>query len=190
MITDTGSIKVGTPLDEKVQKEFLHKPFIISLTLLIIGSAGIAAYIVLTVLSEFVNITEPSFLLLAAFAFVFALGLLFIITRTVVLKKSRGANKSEEYEFYADHVMISDYENGERIAQVKIYYNRIVKRRETGNYLFFFVNNGTACPVDKASLPQGELDLVRTLLGFKAVGGGTVLPAGEKEKDNQEDKSN
>ena len=184
MITETGTIKVKTPIKEQMQKEFLRNLFITSLVCLIIGSVGIALYIVLDVISVF-GWAEPSFALLIACAFAFGFGLIFIITTKIAVKKARSENKVEVCEFFSDHVIVYDYVDGENIAQVKVYYNRIVKRKETKSYLFFYVNAAAMCPVEKAAMTQEELNFVRSLLGFKKVGGGANFVAdGENKEKN------
>ena len=187
MVTENGTIKIETRLDENVQKEFMAKTFIVSLVCLILGSVGLVAYLTWDVLSEFIEIKAPSIVLLIAFSCLFAFGLVFIISRNKVVKKARSENKSEVYEFFNNYVVANDYFNGEQVATVKIYYNQIVKRKETKNYIFFYVQATAACPVSKANLTEGELNAVRALLGMGVSGSIDLqLPNGS---DGKEDKA-
>lgn len=182
MLTDKGSIKVETTLDERVQKEFLAKLFIVSLVCLVIGSIGIVGYIVWDVTSAILEIYEPDIVILIAVAVFFAFGLIFVLTYNKVVKKARTEDKKEVYEFFSNYLVANDYVNGEQVATVKIYYKQISKRRETKNYLFFFVQTNAACALSKAALTEGELNTVRSLLGFSSLGMGIQLPDGEQEK--------
>ena len=190
MITENGTIKVETRLDENVQKEFMAKTFIVSLVCLILGSVGIVAYLTWDILSEFIAIKAPSFVLLVVFACAFAFGLVFVISRNKVVKKARTENKKEVYEFFNNYVVANDYLNGEQVATVKIYYNQIIKRKETKNYIFFFVQATAACPVSKAGLTEGELNAIRALLGTGTNRGAAMqLPNGSDGKEVKEDKT-
>lgn len=187
MITEKGTIKVETTLDEKAQKEFMAKLFIVSLVCLIIGSIGIAAYLVWDITAIILETYEPSIFILFVVMLSFAFGLIFIISRNKVVKKARAEDKREEYEFFSNYLIANDYLNGEQVATVKIYYKQISKRRETKNYLFFFIQTNAACALSKEALTEGELNTVRALLGFSARGAVNMnLPSGEEEKPQQE----
>ena len=186
MITENGTIKVETRLDENVQKEFMAKTFIVSLVCLILGSVGIVAYLTWDILSEFIAIKAPSIVILIVFACAFAFGLVFVISRNKLVKKARTENKTEVYEFFNNYVVANDYLNGEQVATVKIYYNQIIKRKETKNYIFFFVQTAAACPVSKAGLTDGELNAIRALLGTGISGGAAMrLPDGSDGNDEK-----
>lgn len=182
MITENGTIKVETRLDENAQKEFMRTLFIVSLICLVIGSIGIVGYIVWNVTSAILETYEPDIVILIAVAVFFAFGLIFVLTYNKVVKKARTEDKKEEYEFFSNYLIANDYLNGEQVATVKIYYKNIIKRRETKNYLFFFVQTNAACALSKAALTKEELNTVRSLLGFSARGTEMQLPDGEQEK--------
>ncbi len=182
MITENGTIKIETQLDENAQKEFMGKLFIGSLISLILGSVGIAAYLVWDITAIILEAYEPGIYILIIVACLFAFGLIFIISYNKVVKKARTEDKKEVYEFFSNYVVANDYLNGEQVATVKIYYKQISKRRETKNYLYFFVNTNAACAVNKAAMTEGELNAVRSLLGFSAQSVVMQLPDGEQEK--------
>ena len=182
MITENGTIKVETKLDENAQKEFMGRLFIVSLVCLIIGSAGIAAYLVWDIIAVIIEIYEPHIAILIAVALLFAFGLIFVISYNKAVKKARTEDKREVYEFFNNYVVANDYVNGEQVATVKIYYKNILKRKETKNFIFFYVQANAACPVGKAGMTEGELNAVRSLLGLTASGGtGINLPDGTDE---------
>lgn len=186
MITETGTIKIETQLDERAQKEFMGKLFIVSLVCLIIGSVGIAAYMAWSITAIILETYEPSIVILVVFAFLFAFGLIFVISYNKIIKKARTEDKKEVYEFFNSYVVANDYVNGEQVATVKIYYKNIVKRKETKNYIYFYMQANAACPVGKADMTEGELNAIRSLLGLSVQGGtGMRLPDGEEEKQDK-----
>ena len=128
MITEKGTIKVETALDEKVQKEFMAKLFTVSMVCLIIGSIGIAAYLAWDIIAIILETYEPNIAILFAVAFLFAFGWIFVITYNKAVKKARSEDKKEEYEFFKDYLVANDYVNGEQVATVKIYYKQISKK--------------------------------------------------------------
>lgn len=165
MVTEKGSIKAGVVLNSDVQKELLRKNFVSGLIMLILGCIGIAVYLTLSILSVFHIMEEPNIIILICVAAVFACGLMLVIITRKAAKNSNGMT-SVEYEFFTDCITATDYVNGEKTASVKIYYNQIIKRKETATYLFFYINGNVALAVDKRDLTEGEINAVRMKIGL------------------------
>lgn len=174
MITEYGSIKAGVTIDKNVQKGLVRNKKIFGLVMLILGGIGIAVYMVLSILSIFIKIKEPSILILVLFSVVFACGLLLFITMCLVVKNAGNGFASVSYEFFADCLIAEDYINGNKTGSVKFYYNQIIKRKETASYLYFYINGSSALAIDKRDLTEGEINALRTFLGLPVKGGEVV----------------
>ena len=83
------------------------------------------------------------------------------------LKQTKNSTKLNVYEFYEDFVNIKTMNNGETVGTTKIYYKDIVKRRESKNYFFLFINNVNAFPIAKCELTEDELKKIRILLNIQ-----------------------
>ena len=167
MITDRGTIRVETPVNADMQREFMRTIYIVSLVSLIIGSVGIAAFMAWDITTIFFKIKEPHILILVAVAVFFAFGLVFLLTcRKTVKNAAQGPVKAEVYEFFSDYLIAEDYMNGEKVGTAKIYYNQILKRKETKSFLFFYIQANAAAPVSKAGLSEGEINTLRGLFGL------------------------
>ncbi len=189
MITERGTIKAETAVNAEMQREFMRTTYILSVIALIVGSVGLAAYLAWDISSIFIKIKEPGTWILFIVAVFFAFGFIFVMScRRAIKQVEKGPAKAEVYEFFNNYMIAEDYLNGEKVANVKIYYNQILKRRETKNYLFFYVQATAACPVSKAGMSEGELNTLRGLFGLPvksqssvslAVGGEEGAPAPE-----------
>ena len=99
MITEYGSIKAGAKLDEKMQKELSGGLNIYALLLIIFGSIGTAAFLVLYIIAEYVFPTVDDFwflMLLIIFAALLGGGIGLKILLNKNLKAVRGIDKSFE----------------------------------------------------------------------------------------------
>lgn len=155
-------IVVKTKLDEKMQKELVRPALIIDLITMIIGIIGLSAYIIIKI---FVENSNVEYLLI--FSIPFAFGLVFYLTVKKQLKKIKNNIKLNIYEFYEDFMNIKTMDNGEDVGSVKIYYKDLVKKRESRNYFFLFINNVNAFPIAKCELTENELKEVRNLLNIR-----------------------
>ncbi|MDE7257029.1 MAG: YcxB family protein [Clostridia bacterium] len=190
MVTDRGTIRVETPVNADMQREFMKNIYIMSIVSLVAGSIGIAAYIAWDLTSTFVKIKEPHILILVAVAVFFAFGLVFLLTcRKTVKNTANGPVKAGIYEFFNNYLLAEDYMNGEKVGTAKIYYNQIIKRKETKSFLFFYVQTAAAIPVSKAGLSEGELNTLRKLFGLPVKSQTAVeLTAGQEEGAVNENK--
>lgn len=178
MVTENGTIKAVTPMDEKMQKSISHKTYIIMFVCLIIGCVGLAVYLALATVWAFLDLKESDLfdILLIISAVLFAVGLIFVITIKKLIAKARESLKINTYEFYSDHVIITENSNGEQTATVKLYYNQITKGKENKLYLMFFINSVGAFPVLKENLSEGELNTLRKILKIRLKSGAVAVP--------------
>lgn len=129
MVTEYGSIKAGAKLDEKMQKELSGGLNIYALLLLIFGSIGTAAFLVLYVIAEFVFPAVDDFwflMLLIIFAALLGGGIGLKILLNKNLKAVRGIDKSVYYEFFKSYFTVTETLNKEPVASAKIYNTQIV----------------------------------------------------------------
>lgn len=186
MITENGTIKVSTALDEKMQKELTRGSFATSLTFIILGSIGVALFLVLEIVSIFLEWEDGNFyfLMTVLFAIILGSGISLMLLINKNLKAVKGVSRVNTYEFYQSYFIISETLNGETVGSVKIYNNRIMKAREVKNYLFFYINAGAAYPVSKAELSEAELNTIKNIFRLNFNGGTVNLAAAPVESVN------
>ncbi|MDE7305939.1 MAG: YcxB family protein [Clostridia bacterium] len=170
MITSNGTIKISTKMDENMQKELSHKSFIFALVFTILGAIGVAAYIVLEVVSVFIELKGGFFEILIVFAIFLGCGIALLILLNKAASLARNSHKVNVYEFFSGYFILSELLNGETVATVKIYNNQIIKSKETKNYFFFYVNSAAAYPVAKQQLSAAELNTLRLIFKLPAEG--------------------
>lgn len=168
MITENGSIKVATPINLQVQKELNANSMLVALILTVIGAVGVAAafgwYL------AFVIMDKPdtvAFVVLVIFAASLGggIGLLCLVKKAQ--KTVMGAKKVDTCEFFSDHFDASETLNGEQVANIKIYYNQIIRAKETKNYIFIYIHAQAAYPVSKEGLTDAELERLRAIFRLK-----------------------
>jgi len=154
-------IEKNAVVDSNVQKALNKKLWIASLVLLIVGAVGMVSYIIIGVAIK----NEPEWLdvLLYVFAFMFAFGLVFLIT---VNKTNAAALKNDaklNYMFFEDYVLVTSYKGNENVGTLKIYYKELAKVKETKEYIFLYQTKVTALPLLKSDLSEQEKE---TLLSW------------------------
>ncbi len=170
MITSNGTIKVSTKMDDKMQKELGYKSFIFALVFTILGGVGVAAYIILEVVSIFLEWEKDFFAILLVFAVLLGCGIALLILLKKSASVARASGKVNTCEFFSGYFIISEAFNGENTATVKVYNNQIIKAKETKNYFFFYINSAAAYPVAKEQLSPAELNTLRGISRLPASG--------------------
>ena len=171
MITKNGTISVATQVTEDVQKEFNKPNFILGVVYTVLGSLVLCLGFIVLLIYLFYDSSAYSnaYLMIGFGALFLILGITLLITCNANLKAFRQASRVEEIEFFNDFMMARGYENGELICTMKIYYSKIVRRRETANYMFLYTSRASAVLFDKNNLPLNELNTVRGLLNKKTM---------------------
>ncbi|MDE7162621.1 MAG: YcxB family protein [Clostridia bacterium] len=175
MITERGTIKTSTNLDEKLYIELNGKLRKQCIAYIIIGALlaplGILGLGVDIYKGE--DITSGTVVLAAGVAIIF-LGIFFLIYYKNFNRAAVKMNRVEEVEFFNGYLMEYEYTDGELTSTNKVYYKWLLRIRETKSYLFLYNTRVTAIAVDKNALPLSELNTIRMLLG-RPVAGGTQV---------------
>lgn len=180
MVTEKGSVKVSTPVTERVQRE-LNKPSYRLGVIFIVLAAVFFLIIVLTLcFDSYDNFWVPGFL--AAFFLVF--GIFTLVGCKANVREATKFNYVHEVEFFRNYFIFREYTDGEHTASIKIYYTRLIKVKETANYLYLYNTRMTAVAVDKHNLPANELNAVLKLLGRPALGNSVYIPEQPIQKNN------
>lgn len=166
MISENGTIKVSTKMDEEMQKELSRKPFILSLVLLCVSAVAFACFFVLFVISD----DNDAVVFMIVFGIMLGAGIGMLIVLKNAQKAAKNSGKVNEYEFFSGYFTISATMNGETVATVKIYDNQVTKSRESKNYFFFYVNTMAAYPVDKRNLTEREINTIRNVFKLPVKG--------------------
>lgn len=186
MITERGSIKVTTEINEKMQKEFSRGTYKMGLAFTIIGAICAALFLALEIASIILKFEEGyiTFLILAAVILCSGVSIMVAVNKAVATV--RNTRKVFVYEFFKEYISANEYLNGENVTTAKVYYGQISKGRETKNYLFFFINGASAFPVDKSQLNEAELNTLRGIFRLPVRGGAAVMSAGPLSPQNTE----
>ncbi len=165
MITEKGTVKTSTQLNERMHSQLNGATRALSITLIVLGGLVLLAGFIILIASDNDALT---FLILGSVSLIF--GIVTVVSQASILKQIRQSNRVEEAEFFRDYLILREYADGEHVSTTKIYYKWLVRVKETSNYLFLYNTRVTAVPVEKSTLPINELNAVRKLLGRPAVG--------------------
>lgn len=163
MITEQGTVKVRTPVTEQAIKEMNKTSFILGIVYTVVGAIfavlGIAYSVFL----------EDDFYVVLIFLGVFLLflGIFLIIVRNAGIKNASNRRSELEMEFFATYIILREYDCGENTCVQKIYYNKVVRVKDTANYLFIYHARNLAVCIDKRLLTPDEMNIVRGVLATK-----------------------
>lgn len=178
MITEKGTIKATTALDDKMQKEMSQTSHRIALSFLIIGAAGVFLFAVFQIVSFFIDFDDEGyFFILIFFALFLAMGfyLQFVLGKTE--ENVRAANKVSCCEFFKDYFLVTETVDGKTVSNTKVYNDRIIKVKQTKNYLFLYIDKASAYPIARSELSQTELNTLRAAFGLESGGDTVELPS-------------
>ncbi len=128
-------IETKVRIDEKVQEDLNQKPKMISIIFMLVGTLGLIAYIILSVVLDPVPLWVEFFLMFAAFL---GIG---VVQYFVVKQTNKNSMKDENQTelsivFNDDHYIASSFKNGEEIGRQKVMYSDVTIVRETTDYFF------------------------------------------------------
>ena len=164
MITEKGTIKSSTPIDERTIKELNKTPHTLGIVYTVGGAILLALWLIVLIAETLEGTYESFDLFLFLGAVFLGLGIFMLASCNKLVKSSMQRKKVDEVEFFRDHMIVREYTNGEHTSTTKIYYKWIVKTKETHNYLFIYNTNVTALSVDKTQLTPQEFAAVKNLL--------------------------
>lgn len=178
MITENGTVKVNTVIDEKMQKEYLAKSNKLTLAMIIVGAVATLVFLILYCISDSYPVFEDGFtlpfLILFACLLGAAIGLKILFNKAV--KQVKGCGKINEYEFFSDYFMLTQMTNGEAVATAKFYNSQITKVKDSKNYFFVYITAAQIFPVSKEGLTESELNILKTIFRLPV----TAAPVTEK----------
>lgn len=177
MITEKGSIKVATEHNAEMNKELNKTTIIFGIAYAVLGGIMLLTSTLIYVIKPLPEL--PFFwLILGTVLLIFGLT---IVGSAKNINKLNGVNKKvEEAEFFSDYLINREYENGEHLVTAKVYYSRLVRVKETKNYIFLYNTRVTAVAVDKNKLTEQELNGIRSLLGRPVAVAAPVTPVAEQ----------
>lgn len=185
MITENNTVTAEYRVTAESVKERIKTPYICCILLIILGSAGLLAYIAVSVTYEALYEYSPGwceFLLL--FAVPFGFGLVFTLMFASVIKKAvRNGEEIFRYEFYSDLFTVGIYRCGEQTGQFRLNYKKTLRVRENGKFIiFWYPENASVYCIDKSTLSDVELNTLRKLFNKKLQGGEEVKELSSFEK--------
>ncbi|MDE7301612.1 MAG: YcxB family protein [Clostridia bacterium] len=164
MITDKGTIKVSTVMNDDVHRELNHTNYILSIIYIVIGAVLLVAYIALETIFEDSPLFGDYFICCVLGVMLLVFGIIVLLGHKKNLALMRSRQQVEEHEFFGDHFICREYEFGELVSVNKLYYGRIVRKRETKSFIFLYNTNVTALAIDKRTIDFSELSAIRALL--------------------------
>lgn len=186
MVTENGSVKASARLDAAMQRELSAGTNRLAVTMITVGAVGVALFITMYVISGFVFRDADDFYFLfmsVAFAVLLGggIGLKMLIKKN--LRAALSAERVNEYEFFRDYFILTEYLNGEKVGAAKVFNRSVIRVRESKNYLFMYITASAVYPVCKADLEEGEVSTIKGLLmqSSSAPYGAPVPPAPEAE---------
>ena len=142
-------------------KEHNKKIKTLYIILMWVGIAGLLSYIAISLLIE----TSWLDYLLYVSSILFGFGIVITVSLNMAENKQDKLNQLNKYVFYEDYIEITSIEDDTRnLGTVKQYYDKIVKVKETENYLYLYINRVLFLPVIKNSLSEANLTILRGLL--------------------------
>ncbi len=163
MITEQGTVKVRTPVTEQAIKEMNKASFVLGILYTVFGGLFTLLGIVDSVFSE-----DSTFAVLIFLGvFLLFLGIFLIVARNAGIKNAIKRRSELELEFFATYIILHEYDDGENLCVQKIYYNKVVRVKDTANYLFIYHASRLAVCLDKKLLSPEELNIVRGVLSTK-----------------------
>ena len=138
---------IKTLMNKQVSREMIKRSRIVFLIFLLVGLAGLIAYISLAI-----KLDDAWYLNIILFpsAVFFAVGLVYsiLIIKNGFKIKDDDSNYNET-TFEKDYLINVAYRQGEKIEESKIYYNKILFFKETKSYFFLYITKVSALPILK-----------------------------------------
>lgn len=167
MINTYGAIISACNVDGRLYKQVYKKNFI--LIAAIMGFSVIV--LVLEILYSALNSAAYDIFTIVCFCALSVLGAFLLGLSLFAVKKCNLSQNSCECEIYQDCMIVSLYDKGEKISEVKSYYNNLFKSKETKNYFIAYTAKTSFYPISKDGLTPQEMNAVRKLLRLRILQG-------------------
>lgn len=164
MITEKGTVKLLTKVDESLYVEITKNLKLLSISYLILGPLLALIGVICKIIADVDFVV--TFILICGVLFTI-LGIVFLIARNKSVNHAKQWNIANEYEFFSDRIDACQYVNGEIVGNEKIYLSWIVNAKEAKNVFSFGSrkNIGSALYyISKEGATEYELNIVRALL--------------------------
>lgn len=144
------TVRFCTKVDKDVQRAVNKKKKNLAAAVLVFGTAGVLAYIVLGAFIE-----ESWTEILLVFAVPFALGLIWVLALRRTEKDVPFAGAVNTYEFDESGFAVRTEKDGAVLGEYRIEYKDVAKANRAGGYLVITHAGGAAFAADTTSLPDG-----------------------------------
>lgn len=161
MLTDKGAIRIESPYDKKMYFRINLNNIVYSSVCFVIGVGGLIASIV------YGGVTGVwDGFLIGGCAIIVALSLFLLTVVALSIKRGIGLKKRAQADLYLEYMLVTEYSQGEKISEEKVYYNTVYKRKETQDYFLVYLSKSAVHPLYKADLTKEEINTVRKLLNL------------------------
>ena len=176
MITEKGTVKLETKLDERLYIEITKKLKIAAILFIILGALTmVAALLLTTFVKEFSGVAAVFFF----GAFILFLGIVNLSARKKSIEHAKQWNRTNEYEFFSDRVEVNQSVGEEVVDREKIYLAWTANAKETATLISFtnMKNDGNgAYYIRKEGTSEKELNIVRSLLKLPLIPTAQIPP--------------
>ena len=165
MITEYSSIRTEQIAVGEARKARTKNLIWLWIVLLVIGSIGVGAYIVGTVLDEVLE-GGAKWSDACLYAVIpFTIGLIFTLATRIQKKADLNTNDIlTNCEFFSDCIIFREFRDDEQLGVFRITYQQILLVKQRGSFLFCTIPQGIAYPVYLGGLTQVEINTVRKQL--------------------------
>ncbi len=160
-------IETNVKVSAELQKELNGKQKLISLIMIMVGIVGLIVYVLLGTFLP----GEPKWVeLFLIFAIPLGVGIVCYVLGNITNKKSLEGSRELKLIFNEDSYMVIETNNGEKIAEIKVYYNEVIKTKETKNYFFIYKTQTLAHPIKKSDITNEQLEQIKNLINAEKNG--------------------
>ena len=150
-------IEITTVLTKDVQKAMTKRIWIYSWIAFSIGLIGILLYLT----SDFIWNEQEWTKFLLVFAIPFGFGITYIIMLKKLYKLPLDERNVNIYQFEDDGFTVITFKGNINTGSARITYDQIVKIKETGEYLFLFVNKFSAFAIKKNDVSISDIETIK-----------------------------
>lgn len=176
MTTEYGSVLTEKATVGEARKARAKNLIWLWITLLVIGSIGLGAYIVGVVLEEIYEGARKWTDALIYAVIPFSLGLILVLSTRIQKKndlKTDGMLTCSE--FFSDCIIVRAFNDNEQTSVIRIGYSQILLVKRFKSFLYLTVAQGIAYPVFIGGLSETELNTVNGKLKLPVPEGARIL---------------
>lgn len=180
MLNDNGAIIAKAEYDKKLYRQINKQVFFAGITCAVCG----AILLILQIFSLEVMLLVCGIIILIG-------GIFFVLMYAIGGKGGFATAKSAEIELYRDYMLIKEFQADGTVSGIeKVYYNTLVKRRESKDYFLAYISRSAVYPIGKDGLSSAELNGVRLVLGIPQKKGEPPVSLPHAAIDKSEERQN